>query len=154
MRNINVPKQVRTIIGLLTLIFITTFVTHGQTTTGTITGTISTTDGNPLEFATLALEGTNLGAISNKSGQFTIENVPAGTYTLIASIVGYQTIERELTITSEQTATLKLNTNEATTSLDEVQVSGTREFVSTITGNTPRTSIDLLYVLLIFSIVC
>lgn len=47
--------------------------------------------GSPIPGATVQLEGTTLGAISNSDGYYVIESVPAATYTLKASFVGYIT---------------------------------------------------------------
>jgi outer membrane receptor protein involved in Fe transport len=48
--------------------------------------------GEPLVGANVVVVGTQMGAATNVSGEFTILNVPAGTYTLKANYVGYQTI--------------------------------------------------------------
>jgi hypothetical protein len=55
-----------------------------------IGGTISdnTTD-EPLIGATVMLQGTKLGARTNKSGFYSIQNVPTGEYTIIARYMGY-----------------------------------------------------------------
>jgi outer membrane receptor protein involved in Fe transport len=48
--------------------------------------------GEPLVGANVVIVGTQMGAATNVSGEFAILNVPAGTYTLKANYVGYQTI--------------------------------------------------------------
>jgi len=61
-------------------------------TTGKITGKVldSGTD-EPLIGANVVLEGTRLGAATDVGGQFVIINIPPGTYTLNASLLGYHT---------------------------------------------------------------
>src|SRR5258705_12316321 len=61
-----------------------------QTPTGEVRGTI--TDGanaEPVVHATVILAGTKLGAVTDMHGVFTVRRVPAGTYTVRISSVGY-----------------------------------------------------------------
>jgi len=46
----------------------------------------------PLPGASVIIQGTTLGAATDASGNYVILNVPAGTYTVVASYVGYQTV--------------------------------------------------------------
>jgi outer membrane receptor for ferrienterochelin and colicins len=48
-------------------------------------------ENNPVVGATVRLEGTVLGAISDHEGRFIIRNIPDGTYTMIVSSVGMKT---------------------------------------------------------------
>ncbi len=60
-------------------------------TIGKIAGRVTDAEEkSPLFAANVVLEGTPLGAAADLQGDFLIMNVPAGTYTLIASSVGYQ----------------------------------------------------------------
>jgi len=46
----------------------------------------------PLPGASVVVQGTTLGAATDVNGNYVILNVPAGTYTVVASYVGYQTV--------------------------------------------------------------
>ncbi len=46
----------------------------------------------PLPGASVLIQGTTLGAATDANGNYVILNVPAGTYTVVASYVGYQTV--------------------------------------------------------------
>ncbi len=46
----------------------------------------------PLPGASIVIQGTTLGAASDANGNYVILNVPAGTYTVVASYVGYQSV--------------------------------------------------------------
>lgn len=60
-------------------------------TTGKISGHIlNQDDGTPIAAVNTIVEGTRMGAATDLDGYFSILNVPAGTYTLIISCVGYQ----------------------------------------------------------------
>ncbi len=59
--------------------------------TGKIAGRVIDKDTRePIPFANVIVEGTQLGAATNLKGEFVILNVPPGVYTVTASIVGYQ----------------------------------------------------------------
>lgn len=60
-------------------------------TTGKIAGTVADAKtGQPLVAATVQVEGTALGGITNADGKYFIINVQPGTYSLIAKLIGYQ----------------------------------------------------------------
>jgi len=54
--------------------------------TGTIRGTVKTSDGKPAEFVTIGLQGTSKGTVVNQKGNYTLNKVTTGTYTLTASL--------------------------------------------------------------------
>jgi hypothetical protein len=57
---------------------------------GTISGSVTASDGGAgISGATVAVEGTALSAVTDGSGNYTIANVPAGTYSVTASATGY-----------------------------------------------------------------
>jgi hypothetical protein len=79
-------------IGLLLFFVIT--VVAGQST-GNLTGYIKDSKtGEPLFGATVRLEGTQLGGISNPDGYFEIRNIPAQTYNVTASYIGYKSVTK------------------------------------------------------------
>ncbi|RKZ08256.1 hypothetical protein DRQ25_09505 [Candidatus Fermentibacteria bacterium] len=57
-------------------------------TTGIVGGIVSDTDGNPLVGATVMIEDTYLGTMTDASGEYIIAGVPPGRYTVTASMVG------------------------------------------------------------------
>ena len=57
---------------------------------GTVSGTVTDADGKALPGANVIVEGTNLGAAATLSGGYSID-VPSGSYTLTASVVGFTT---------------------------------------------------------------
>lgn len=101
-----------------------TFQLSAQSATGTISGTIQSEKETPLSDVNVGLEGTTLGASTNANGEFVIKRVPAGSYTLVASGVGYSASKQNVTVTSDKTTRLTLQLNESTQQLSEVTVSG------------------------------
>lgn len=64
----------------------------------TFSGTITDKSGNPVEFATVVLEGSEQWAVADTKGQFTITNVPAMKTGITVSCLGYVPDSREITI--------------------------------------------------------
>ncbi len=58
---------------------------------GHVTGSVvDLKTGKPLPFANIVVLGTRYGAMSLQSGNFTISNLPVGTYNIMASYIGYE----------------------------------------------------------------
>lgn len=76
-------------------------------TTGVLTGKITGGEDNPVVAATVLLIGTRLGAYSDAEGNFTILNIPAGTYSVKVSRLGYNSVTTEkVRISADNTTTL------------------------------------------------
>ncbi|TYB69510.1 TonB-dependent receptor [Bizionia saleffrena] len=88
-----------------------------------ISGKISS-ENQPLIFANAYLEGTNKGSTTNENGAFSLTGIPSGTYTLVASFVGYRTERKHIKITTND-VTITFDLIEKN-DLDEVVVTGTR----------------------------
>lgn len=75
-----------------------------------ITGTVRDSVTHlPVAFASVFLANTTLGVMANEHGFFALERVPAGSYKLVASYVGYRLAQRNLIVTNApQTVTLQL----------------------------------------------
>lgn len=99
---------------------LTAFVAKAQT--GTIKGTVSTSDGKPAEFVNVILEKSNKGQTVNQSGTFVFNNIPAGSYTITASYTGLLQQKKEVTVTAGQTVVVDFILAENSTQLKEVEV--------------------------------
>ena len=76
------------------LIILTTFMTKAWSqTTGKLGGTVTADDGTGLAGANVVVSGTGSGASTGSDGAFKILNVPPGSYTVIASYMGYSAKE-------------------------------------------------------------
>ena len=97
-----------------------------QGATGTIRGTVtSSASGGPLANAQIQIVGTNIGAITNASGAFSIASVPAGTHVARARLIGYLPTDKSVVVSSGATATVSFALTVSAMSLDEVVVTGT-----------------------------
>lgn len=79
----------------------------------------------PLPFADVYLKGTSIGTTTDFDGNYTLRMDP-GTYTLVISFIGYETIEVPVTLEVGQELTLNHNLGASQgVSLDEVMVQAT-----------------------------
>ena len=108
---------------LLILLTISTYVLAQNT--GTFSGQIIDEKTQyPLEGSSVILEGTNIGVITDVNGYFTFENVPAKSYNIQATYLGYesQTLYNVI-VKSVGTPSLLFKLNEASEALDEIILS-------------------------------
>ena len=79
---------------LLLLLFLTANAELYGQSGGTLTGQVSDEGtGGPLGSVNILLKGTSIGTTTDDEGRFTISNIPAGEYVVVARIVGYRTKE-------------------------------------------------------------
>jgi iron complex outermembrane recepter protein len=117
------PQILRSwLMSLLVILFSGQLV--AQSTQGTISGYIQSSNTQPLTGINVGLEGTTLGNATDEQGKFEIHNVPQGKYTLVASGVGYSASKQNVTVEAGKTTRLELQLNESTQQLDEIVVSG------------------------------
>jgi len=57
--------------------------------------------GAPLPLANVTVSGTRYGTTTEENGRFVLRGVPPGTYTIVVSYVGYETLEREFELRGE-----------------------------------------------------
>ena len=91
---------------------------------GTISGRIVDKKGEPVIGATVQIQGTAKGAATDPDGNFTIRDVPAGTYRVTVSSVGMNATTQDATVTEGGTASINATMAENTTLLNEAVVVG------------------------------
>lgn len=95
--------------------------------TGSVSGTVKTSDGSPAEFVNVSLKGTTKGTVADKSGHYKITNINPGTYTLVASFIGLQSQEQEITVAAADKLVKDFSLVENSSQLEEIVVSGIRD---------------------------
>lgn len=94
---------------LVTLVLVSAWLISKPTlaaTTGTVAGKITDEQtGEPLPGANVFLKGTNIGTASGPDGSFEITDVPPGTYTVVASFIGYHRDEADVRVTANEETT-------------------------------------------------
>ncbi|MDO1446849.1 TonB-dependent receptor [Rhodocytophaga aerolata] len=136
--HLNKPKILR--LFALILFQTITYYTIAQSGQGTISGSIQNTENQPLEGINVGLQGTTFGNSTDEQGRFEIRNVAEGTYTLVASGVGYSASKQNVTVVRGKTTRLELQLNESTQQLSEIVVSGA---ANTYIANSPSPSLRL-----------
>lgn len=116
----------RILITLVTLLISTVAFSQNK---GTITGKVLDLEMNsePLPFANVYIKGTEIGSTSDFDGLYTISATP-GTYTLVFSFIGYETVEiPNIVVTSGNMTTVNDVNLKATegVALEEVTIKGT-----------------------------
>lgn len=90
---------------------------------GTVQGTVTDANtGESIPGVNVRLVETQRGAATNAQGQFSIERVSPGTYTLQATFVGYQTRQREIDVSAGETTTVNLQLQPGAVELEAVAV--------------------------------
>ncbi|MEM7298677.1 MAG: TonB-dependent receptor, partial [Bacteroidota bacterium] len=91
----------------------------------TVSGVVVDEAEKPLPFATVVVEGTTIGVISDKSGAFKLVDIPKGEVRISASFLGYSKESIDLSLGSNETIEHKFILKASVNSIDEVVVSGT-----------------------------
>ena len=86
-----------------------------------ITGKILSTEKEIVDFATVYLKGTTYGGTTNEKGIYHLK-APAGTYTLVVSAIGYETVEKQVTLIEDERIKQHITIRPKTEELEEVLV--------------------------------
>jgi hypothetical protein len=99
-----------------------------QQDTGVIRGRVFDGSGKYLEGAEIAIDGTALRTVTERSGGFTFRNVPAGSYTLVVSYTGLDKKNEAVVVTAGQTSDLNIGLSEGEViALQAFRVQGSKE---------------------------
>jgi len=118
----------RTLLSLLLSFFVTinVFASNNDIeNTGSIYGKVTASDGSPVQGATVLLKEKNKTILTDENGEFEFKKIPHGNYVIQISMIGNQTIEKTVVLSSAKTSVsfqLKISVNE----LKEVTVSNAK----------------------------
>ena len=107
--------------NLITISILSTFLL-GQV--GQMAGVVSS-DNEGLAGANVILEGTPYGTAANVAGEYYIENIPAGNYTVTVTYVGYANESQEVTINAGEESQLNFSLRTSAINFEQVVVTGT-----------------------------
>ncbi|WP_400191310.1 TonB-dependent receptor [Hymenobacter sp. B81] len=99
------PAYPRLLLALCGLLI--SFFTRAQST-GIIRGTVRDAQSTALPGASVRLANTSFGTAAAADGSFRLENLPAGTYAVEATFIGYQLARRSVTLTEGSTQVIEL----------------------------------------------
>jgi outer membrane receptor protein involved in Fe transport len=99
-------------------------------TTGRLSGRVLDPAKQPLAGANVAIPAARTGAVTDNDGRYSIINIPAGTYEVRISLIGYQTVlTREVVVSADNTTVLDLTLKATPMQIEEVVVSAQRPVV-------------------------
>jgi iron complex outermembrane receptor protein/hemoglobin/transferrin/lactoferrin receptor protein len=105
---------------------------QAQSNRGTVTGTVTDTDGDPLPGVQVVDPALQRGTTTRSDGQYRLDNLPTGAHTLEFRFVGYQTAVREVTLTGGESLQVDVTLKTRVLETDGVTVTGTARARSTL----------------------
>ena len=91
-----------------------------------VKGTIRTADGSPAAYVSVVLKGTSKFTVTDEDGNFQFTRINSGTYILEISLVGLETLEKNITVQEKETLALHIHLKENAKQLESVIVEGRR----------------------------
>lgn len=82
--------------------------------------------GETLVGATIMLDGTGVGTITNKSGYYSLSDIKPGSYTIVFSFLGYERLEMQISLKKRESRRIDVELDPEAVRLDEVVVEGDR----------------------------
>lgn len=115
----------RALVGFLLALLLGVLPAVAQT--GTIAGVlVDAENGETLIGANVRIDGTSIGASTDIDGRFAISDIEAGTYTLILSYIGYNTVTvTGVAVTAGEVTRLEMALSPESVSIEEVVVEAT-----------------------------
>ena len=104
---------------IATLISVMSF---AQNKTGTVTGTVRTSDGISADAVEISIKGV-ANTTADGKGNYTLKNVPAGAHTVTARLVGLKPSSSEVNVIAGSTVTVNLTLQASNQQLQEVVIS-------------------------------
>lgn len=136
---------VRFLLALACLLFLSITI-QAQTGRGGITGKVTDSGGGILQGAQVSVEPGGISAVSDAQGQFLINGLALGTYTVTISYVGFTTSTQSITVVSGQVANAEVKLAVASQNL-EVLVTADRPSAEAEAVNREKTAENLVQVL-------
>lgn len=115
-------KVLLTIFAILSI----TLISNGVYAQGILKGKITDSQNLSLPGASIVLQGTTTGSVSDQNGEFSILNLSEGSYDLIVTYLGYSPISQSVQISDGEMTFLKFKMVETTLMGKEVIVFGDR----------------------------
>lgn len=110
---------------------------------GAVTGRV-TAAGNqqPVEGAQVFVAGTEIGGLTGADGRYRLEQVPEGQVTVRVQMIGYETAEQTVTVSSGQAAEASFQLQPEAIGMEEIVVTGLASETSRATAEVSVSSID------------
>ena len=138
-----ITKTTRQIL-LLAVIMITSVLTYAQGDNSIKGFVYEKSNGEPVMFANVFLQGTTHGSTTDINGYFSITRIPDGTYTIMVTSIGYDTISERVSVKGNQILNKKFSIEETSIQLAAVSISADKieaktETKTSVVYITPKT---------------
>lgn len=97
---------------------------------GSITGIVRTSDNEPAGNITIQLNSINKSVITDENGNYSIQNIPPGNYTIVASFVGYDDVKKTVEIKAKKNTVVNFELQATAKELGEVIVFSSNKYKS------------------------
>jgi len=97
---------------------------------GKLRGVVRSSTGQPISNAKLVLWGSGLEATTNSNGQFSMQTLPSGTYTLESRAIGYMPMRSAVDVLESNESVAELAMSVFVPMVDTLKIKGTRNAVS------------------------
>ena len=129
---------------LLVFMMITSVIAFAQGDNSIKGFVYESSNGEPVMFANVFLKGTTLGSTTDINGYFSITRIPDGTYTIMVTSIGYDTIAESVTLKNNQILNKKYSISETSIQLAAVSISADKieaktETKTSVVYITPKT---------------
>lgn len=103
----------------------------------TVSGKVESMDGEPLAYATVAVQSSTIGVSTDQDGQYTLNLPEMGKYTITSSYLGYAASERTIDVTQATVKDIDFAMEPESSMMGEVVVTGTLKAVNRIESPVP-----------------
>ncbi|MFT6441282.1 MAG: hypothetical protein ACJASM_000818, partial [Salibacteraceae bacterium] len=112
---------------IISLLFLGLLHTTAAQTGGVKGFVYNAKDGSAVLYSNVFLKGTTFGIATDGNGFYSISKVPAGSYIITISAMGFSTFEEEVIIKANQTSTKSITVKESSVDLNIFDVNGEKQ---------------------------
>lgn len=117
----------KTLYIIIVALLLSTFASFAQKTDANIFGhVIDKTTNEHLPYVTIQLKGTTVGTTTDATGHYFLNNLPVGTYTIEAKMLGFKTVSKEIEIKTKMSQEVDFELEEESIALNTIVVSANR----------------------------
>ncbi len=125
------PNRLTTLLLILPFLFFQTVRAEEQqkrplTDASMVGHTVDRETGEHIPYISIVIKGTTISTMSDAGGHYSLRNLPTGEHIVIASGIGYKSIERSVTLESKKTIEVDFELEQDAIMLDNVVVSASR----------------------------
>lgn len=117
-------RRLLRVLPLLLLFLVGAALAQKSDVRGVVTDSAS---GEKIPYATIAVTGTQRGAVTNNNGFFLLANMPPGEYEIVATSLGYDPARRNVTVHAGQPLTVNFRLGSQPVEVTEVVITGGRK---------------------------